>query len=93
MVSQSLGAQLAVPRSAQVPAPSQVLGFCDFFLMLQVAAWQGVPALQRRQAPAPSHAPSRPQLEAGAAVQPPCGSVAPTGRLAQAPTKPGTLQD
>jgi hypothetical protein len=91
VVSQSSGAQFTLPRSAHAPAPSQVFGFCDLFL-LQVAGKHSVPATQWRQAPAPSQAPSVPQLAAGVALQRPWGSEPPAATLAQAPTKPGTLQ-
>ena len=89
---QSSGAQLTVPRLVHVPLPSQVFGFEDIFLALQVAAAHTVPAIQERQAPAPLQLPSRPQLAAAAAVQRPCGSATPAATAAQLPRKPGTLQ-
>ena len=92
VVSQSSGAHVTMPRSAQVPAPSQVFGFCDCFFARHVAGAQGVPATQFRQAPAPSQAPSRPQLAGAEGVQRACGSAAPAAMLLQLPRKPGTLQ-
>jgi hypothetical protein len=91
-VSQSSGAQVTVPRFAHVPAPSQVFGFCEIFLALQLAGAQAVPATQGRQAPAPLQLPSRPQLVAGVAVQREWGSGTPLAMAAQLPRKPGTLQ-
>jgi hypothetical protein len=91
-VLQSSGAQVTMPRAVQVPAPSQVFGFCDCFFAMHVAAAHGVPATQWRQAPAPSQAPSRPQLAAIEAVQRACGSAAPAATFEQVPRKPGTLQ-
>jgi hypothetical protein len=44
VVSQSLGAQLTLPRLTHAPAPSQVLGFCDFFFAMQLAGAQTVSA-------------------------------------------------
>jgi hypothetical protein len=58
----------------QVPAPSQVEAVLAVPLA-QPAAWQTVPAAYLRQAPAPSHRPSLPQLETGSASQSLCGSV------------------
>jgi hypothetical protein len=74
-----------------MPAPSQVFGFCDF-LLLHVAGRHTVPATQWRHAPAPSQAPSVPQVAAGVALQRPWGSAPPAATLVHAPTKPGTLQ-
>jgi hypothetical protein len=91
LVSQLSGAQLLLPRAVQVPAPSQVFGFCDF-LPLQVAGAHTVPAIQLRQAPAPLQLPSYPQLVGAVAVQRACGSVLPAATLEHAPRKPGTLQ-
>jgi hypothetical protein len=88
---QSSGAQVTIPRSAQVPAPSQVLALADFFLSHEGPA-QSVPAGQSRHAPAPSQAPSSLQPLAGLAPQRACGSALPLATAAHVPTKPGTLQ-
>ena len=52
---------------------------------------QLVPAGIGRQPPAPSQVPLNPQ--GGAAAQPPCGSIAPTGTGLQAPAEPATLHE
>jgi hypothetical protein len=72
--------------------PSQVLGLSDFFFAEQTAGAQTVAASYRRHAPEPLHLPSRPQIAGASVVQPPRGSGAPAGTLAQLPAKPGTLQ-
>jgi hypothetical protein len=58
---------------------------------LHEATPQALPAGVDRHAPAPSQVPLKPQ--GGAAVQPPCGSMAPVGTGLQRPALPATLQD
>ena len=86
---QRYGAQVT-ELCLQLPAPSQAPTGVDVD-PLQEAAPQLVPAAIGRQAPPPSQVPSNPQ--GGAAVQPPCGSIAPTGTGLQAPAEPATLHD
>jgi hypothetical protein len=74
----------------QLPAPSQLPADVAVVPLHDCAA-QFVPDGAVRQAHAPSHVPSKPQI--GAGVHPPWGSLAPTVTGLQAPAAPGTLQE
>jgi hypothetical protein len=79
VVRQAVGPQMycmheAVLGPTQVPAPSQVLGGV-YVATEHDSGAQVVPRIHRRQPPAPSQVPSRPQLEAGSAGHSLSGSV------------------
>ena len=76
--------------AVQTPAPSQVLAALSVPLA-QPAAWQVVPAACLRQAPAPSHMPSFPQVDAASASQSLRGSV-PAAADEHVPTLPTAPQ-
>jgi hypothetical protein len=89
--SQVRGVQLVVAGLAswQVPVPSHVLGLLRVE-PVQDACTHTVPDGYSRQAPAPLHVPSWPQVEVGPVVH--RGSGVAAGRAWQKPTKPETLQ-
>jgi hypothetical protein len=61
---------------------------------LQAPGWQVVPTTKLRQAPAPSHVPSRPHVDGSEAGQTPAlRGVPPAGTKAQIPGAPAVLQD
>jgi hypothetical protein len=61
---------------------------------LQDPGWQVVPRRKLRQAPAPSHVPSRPQVDGSEAGQTPAlGGAPPAGTNAQIPGAPAVLHD
>ena len=94
--AQAPAAQVKAPHSLrvlawQMPRPSQIrLELAA--LALQVAAAHSVPAACTRQRPAPSHAPSRPQLLAASGLQRSPGS-SPAGASEQVPTLPASVHD
>jgi hypothetical protein len=81
-----------VPLSTQVPVPSQVRASVSV-LPEQEAAAHAVPEGCRRQAPAPSQVPSKPQVEADRVWQIPGGAAVPAGNGRHRPTAPGWSQD
>lgn len=90
---QANGAQGCVAPAVQVPAPSQAEGKVRVNPSARHALGaQTVPAGNLRQAPAPSHLPSRAQVVGRSAAQLVRGSALPAATGAQAPTKPATLQ-
>ncbi len=76
--------------SMQVPFPSHRPAVVSIPL-LQPGCWQIVPAEYFWQAPAPSHCPVSPQLDAPSSVQAPRGLV-PTSAARQVPTCPAAEQ-
>lgn len=89
LAPQTKGEQLA-GTCLQLPAPSQLPADVTVVPLHDCAA-QFVPDGADRQAPAPSHVPSKPQI--GAGVHPPWGSLAPSVTGLHAPAAPETLQD
>jgi hypothetical protein len=93
VASQLNGAQMTVGPAVQVPSPSQTR---PPFIAApsQDPRWQVVPRTKLRQAPAPSHVPSRPQVGGSGAGRPlAVRGAAPAGTKAQIPWEPGVLQD
>ena len=91
MTSQWNGEQEVAVACRQVPAPSQIRGEMKTAPTHMPAA-HSVPVAYRRQALAPSHVPSSPQLEAGVVAQRPSGSAAPAGTGVQVPHFPERAQ-
>jgi hypothetical protein len=74
----------------QVPVPLQVEGEVAV-VPLQLPDLHTVPAAYLRQAPLPSHLPSRPQVDMFSIGQERVGSSAPAGTGEQVPARPATL--
>jgi hypothetical protein len=87
---QTNGAQGSDDPAMQVPTPSQV-DASRRVEPVQLPAAQTVPWAYLRQAPAPSHIPSLPQLVAPSSAHSLAGSV-PAGTGEQVPTLPAMLQ-
>jgi hypothetical protein len=93
VVSQLNGAQMTVGPAVQVPCPSQTRP-PPTAAPVQDPGWQVVPTTKLRQAPAPSHVPSKPQLEGSEAGQTAAlRGVPPAGTNAQIPGAPAVLHD
>jgi hypothetical protein len=93
VASQLNGAQMTVGPAVQVPSPSQTRPPLTA-APSQDPRWQVVPSKNVRQAPAPSHVPSRPQVEGSAAGQTAAlRGAPPAGTNAQIPCDPAVLQD
>ena len=91
--SQVKGAQMTVGPAVQVPWPSQTRPPLTAGPS-QEPRWHIVPRTKLRQAPAPSHVPSRPQVEGSDAGQTlALRGAPPAGTNAQIPWDPALLQD
>jgi hypothetical protein len=93
IASQVNGAQMTVGPAVQVPSPSQTRPPMTA-APSQVPGAQVVPATKLRQAPAPSHVPSRPQVDGSEAGQTlALRGAPPAGTNAQVPGAPAVLHD
>jgi hypothetical protein len=90
-VPQAYGSHIEVVAAWQVPVPLQDRDDVSVD-PVQLAVAQVVPAAYRRHAPAPSHVPSRPQVDAPWSVHWFSGSW-PVGTLVQVPAVPVSAQD
>jgi hypothetical protein len=88
----TMGVQATVGAARHMPMPSQREA-ARAMPPLQVLLAQTVPAAYSRQAPRPSHTPSRPQLGARWSWHWPVGSAAPAGTGVHTPADWGRAQD
>jgi hypothetical protein len=90
---QTYGWQLTGEAGLQVPVPLHVgAGVNMLVVWSQRASPHGVPGGYMRQAPAPLHLPSVPQVCGSVTMQTPCGSETPAGTDLHMPCVPGPLQ-